>query len=70
MMKSFMIPGSLTQGMELDEDPGGSDTMPFLREDVVMTVYGGRPPQRRHCVSTLSPGALTHCGWGHGDKGV
>jgi hypothetical protein len=44
MMKSFMISGSLTRGMELDEDPSGSDAMPFPGEDVVMTVYGGRLP--------------------------
>jgi hypothetical protein len=45
MMKKFMISGSLTQGMERDKDPGESDSMPFLGEDVVMTVYGGRPHQ-------------------------
>jgi hypothetical protein len=70
MMKSFMILRSLTRGTKLDEDPGGSDTMPFPREDVVMTVYGGRSPPRRCHVSTMSPGDLTHCGWGHGDTGV
>jgi hypothetical protein len=29
MMKNYMISGSPTWGTELDEDPGGSDTMPF-----------------------------------------
>jgi hypothetical protein len=43
MMKNFMISGSLTWGMEPDEDPGGSDTMPFPKEDAVMTVYDRRP---------------------------
>jgi hypothetical protein len=43
MMKSFMILGSLTWGMELDEDPGRSNTMPFPGEDTVMMVYDGRP---------------------------
>jgi hypothetical protein len=32
MMRSFMTSGSLTGGMELDEGPDGSDTMPFLRK--------------------------------------
>jgi hypothetical protein len=45
MMKNFMISGSLTRGMELDEDSGVSDTMPFPREDAVMTFYDGRPHQ-------------------------
>jgi hypothetical protein len=44
MMKNFMIFGSLTRCTELDEDPSSSDMMPFLREDAIMMVYGGRPP--------------------------
>jgi hypothetical protein len=40
--------------------------MPFPEENTVMTVYGGTPPSERHCVSNLSPKALTCCGWGHG----
>jgi hypothetical protein len=46
MMKSFMISGSLTRGTELDEDPGGSTRMPFPRDDAVMIVYGGCPPEK------------------------
>jgi hypothetical protein len=65
MMKSFMISGSLTRGMELDQNPGRSDMMPFPREDIVMTVYDGRPPPGRRHVSKLSTGTLTRCGWGH-----
>jgi hypothetical protein len=38
MTKIFMISGSFTQGIELNKDPGGSDTMPFHEEDTVMTV--------------------------------
>jgi hypothetical protein len=68
--ESFMISGFLTQGTELEEDPGGSDTMPFPREDAIMTVYGGCPPPRRCHMSTLWPRASTRCGWGHGDTGV
>jgi hypothetical protein len=51
-MKSFMILGSLTRGVELNEDPGRSGMMSFPREDVVMTVYCGRPPPRRCHMST------------------
>jgi hypothetical protein len=45
MMKNFMVSGSLTRGMELDEDLGGSDTMPFPEEDAVMIVLWA-PPTR------------------------
>jgi hypothetical protein len=43
MMKSFMTLGSHTWGTKLNEDPGGTDTMPFLGENAVMMVYGGWP---------------------------
>jgi hypothetical protein len=69
MMRSFMISGSPTQGTKLNEDLGKSDTMPFLEEDAIITVYGGRPPPRRRRVSNLIHGAPTHCGWGHGAHG-
>jgi hypothetical protein len=39
-----MTSGSLTWGVELIEDPGGSNTIPFPGENIVMMVYGGRPP--------------------------
>jgi hypothetical protein len=52
MMKSFMISGSPSQGMELDEDPGGSDTMLFPGKNTVMMVYNGHPLQG--CVVCLS----------------
>jgi hypothetical protein len=42
-VKNFIISGSLTRGMELDEDPSESDTIPFPGEDTVKTVYDGRP---------------------------
>jgi hypothetical protein len=38
MMKSFMILGSPTRGTVLDEDPSGSNTMPFPGENAVMMV--------------------------------
>jgi hypothetical protein len=47
MMKSFMILGSLTWGMELDEDPGRSNTMPFPGEDTVMM---DAPAREASCV--------------------
>jgi hypothetical protein len=64
MMKSFMIFGSFTRGMELNEDLCRSDTMPFPGEDTVMTVYGGHFPLERCRVSKLSHGPPTHCSWG------
>jgi hypothetical protein len=73
MMRSFMTSRSLTWGVELDEGPDGSDTMPFSDENVVMTVYEGHPPlppSRRRHISNPSPGAPTRCGWGHGGSGV
>jgi hypothetical protein len=39
MMRNLMALGSLTQDKEPEEDPGRSDTKPFLKEDAVMTVY-------------------------------
>jgi hypothetical protein len=62
MMKSFMISGSLTRGMELNKDSSERHTMPFSGEDVVMTVYGGSPPPGRCRVSNLSLGTPTCCG--------
>jgi hypothetical protein len=61
MMRSFMTSGSLTWGVEFDEDPSGSDTMPFPEENAVMTVYGGSLPSGRRRVSNLSPRASTRC---------
>jgi hypothetical protein len=48
MVKSFMISGSPTWGTKLNEDPGGSNTMPFPGEDVVTVVYAGSPPPPAH----------------------
>jgi hypothetical protein len=62
MMKSFMISGSLTQGTELDEDLGRRDMMPFLGENIVMTVYDGCCPFGKHRVSKLRHDLPSHCG--------
>jgi hypothetical protein len=70
MIKNFMISGSLTRGMEHDEDSGGSDVMPFPGENAVMVVYDGCPPPERRRMSNLSPGTLTHCSWGPRYTGV
>jgi hypothetical protein len=64
MMKNFMVLGSLTQGMELDDD----DVTPFPGEDGLMTIYDGSPlPEMRH-VSNLSPGTLTTMAGGAGTQ--
>jgi hypothetical protein len=70
MMRSFMTLGSITWGVEIDEGPDGSNTISFPEENTVTTVYRGRPPSGRHRVSSLIPGAPTHCGWEHGGSGV
>jgi hypothetical protein len=70
MMRSFMTSGSLTWGAELIEGLDGSDTVPFPRENIVMMVYGARPPLQRRCMSGLGPRIPTHYGWGHGGLGV
>jgi hypothetical protein len=70
MMRSFMTSRLLTWGAELNEGSNGSDTTPFPRENVILTVYRGRPPLGRRRVSNLSPRALTHYGWGHRGLGV
>jgi hypothetical protein len=41
MMNNFMISGSLTRDMELEEHQDRRDVMPFPEEDAVMTVYEG-----------------------------
>jgi hypothetical protein len=70
MMKSFIISRFLTRGMEVEEDLGGSDTMPFPGEEAVMTVYDGRPSPGSRRVTNMSPGTLTHYGWGSRSIGV
>jgi hypothetical protein len=44
--------------------------MPFLEENVIMMVYGGRPPLGRLRVINLSSKAPTCYSWGHGGSGV
>jgi hypothetical protein len=70
MMNNFMISGSLSRGMELNEDPDRSNTRSFHGEDVVMMVYVGRPPIGQHHVSNLSPRTPTRSGWGPRNTGV
>jgi hypothetical protein len=43
MMKNFIISRTHTQIMELGENLGGSDMMPFPGEDTIMMVYDGCP---------------------------
>jgi hypothetical protein len=70
MMRSFMTSGSLTWGVKLDEGPDGSDTMPFPEKNAVMTVYEGCPSLKRHHMTSLSPRAPAHSGWGPGGPGM
>jgi hypothetical protein len=41
MMKNFMVSGSLTRGIGLDEIQGKGDMTPFPGGDTVMTIYNG-----------------------------
>jgi hypothetical protein len=70
MMKKFMVSGSLTRGMELDEVTNAGNMMPFLEEDAIMMICDGHPLSGMRRVSNLSSRTLTHCGSGHGDVGV
>jgi hypothetical protein len=54
MMKSFMISGSPSWGMKVDEVPDEGDVMPFLEEEVVKTIYDERPSPRRCACLTLA----------------
>jgi hypothetical protein len=44
MKRSLMTSGSITWGVELNEGPNGSVMTLFSEENVIMMVYGGRPP--------------------------
>jgi hypothetical protein len=70
MIRCFMTSGSLTWGAELNEGSDGCDTMPFPKENAVTMVHRSCPLSGRHCVSSLSPRAITRCGWRHGSSGV
>jgi hypothetical protein len=54
MTKNFMISRSLTQRMELDEDPDRSDMMSFLGEDAVMMIHDGHPPPHQEGAACLT----------------
>jgi hypothetical protein len=70
MMKNFMASGSLARGMEVDEVPNERDTMPFPREDAVMTIYDGRPPPGMHRMSNRSQSTPAHFGQKCSDAGM
>jgi hypothetical protein len=67
MMKNFMASGSLTRGMEVDEVLSEGDTMPFPKEDTVMTIYDGRPSPGMRRMSSPSRGTPSHYGRGRRD---
>jgi hypothetical protein len=53
MMKSFMISGSFTQGIELNEDSGGSNTIPFPEEDSHDGLWWWPPTREASHVQTM-----------------
>jgi hypothetical protein len=70
LMKSFMTTGSLSRGMEVDEGPIEGDAMPFLREDVVMMIFGRHPSleKRRGLDPSTQTPSHSNQGWGgHGN---
>jgi hypothetical protein len=69
-MKSFMALGSLTRGMEINDVPDEGGAMPFSREDMVMTIYDGRPSLGVYRVSNPSLGTPARYGWGCGNVGM
>jgi hypothetical protein len=65
-MMSFMTSWSLPRSMEVDEVPDEGDAKLFLREEIVMMIYGGSPSLGMHHTSDPSLGTPTCCGWGAG----
>jgi hypothetical protein len=64
MMTNFMATGSLARGMEVDMVSDEGDTMPFPREDAVMTIYDGCSSSGMRCMSNPSLGSPARNGWG------
>jgi hypothetical protein len=65
-----MASGSLTRGMEVDEDPNEGGTTPFPGEDAVMMLYDEQPSPGVHHVSNPGLAAPSHWIWGCGDAGI
>jgi hypothetical protein len=67
MMKNFMASGSLARGMEADEAPDKSNTLPFHGEDANMMIYDGHPLLRMHHMANPRRGTPAHYVQGHKD---
>jgi hypothetical protein len=70
MINNFMASGSLAQGMEVNEVPDEGDTMPFPREDAIITIYNGHPLPGMHRVSNPSLGPQLTAAGGMGTRDV
>jgi hypothetical protein len=57
-----MASGSLTRGLEADEDPKKGGATPFPQKDVIMMIYDGHPSSGVCHVYDLGLGAPAHCG--------
>jgi hypothetical protein len=53
--------------MKLDEVPDEGDVTPFPEEDMIMTIYDGRPLLGMRRMSNPSSGTPACHGWGCGD---
>jgi hypothetical protein len=69
MIKNFMALRSRARGMEVDEAPDEGDTMLFLGEDVVMTIYNRHSSSGMRSVSNPSLGTSAHYSWGCRNSG-
>jgi hypothetical protein len=67
MMKSFMTPGTLSQGMEFDEVPDEDGTMPFPKESV-MAIYDLCPSPGKRRVPNPNLGTPARYGWDAGTR--
>jgi hypothetical protein len=66
MIWNFITSKSLAWVTKPNKGSDGSDAVPFPEENVVMTVFEGRPLVGRHRMSSLGPRIPTHGGWGRG----
>jgi hypothetical protein len=44
MLRNFMTLGALSKGKKPEGGPGGKAVIPFLREEVIMSINGGLVP--------------------------
>jgi hypothetical protein len=71
MLRNFMTLGALSKGKKPEGGPGGKAVIPFLREEVIMSINGGLVPHESWCklklmsqeVNAVSPATLEYLRW-------